>query len=277
MGGVGGGISTASGEASAVFGGEENNANGINSTILGGQKNTISSTSNDSSIVGGEDNNIVTGASNSVVLGGIGLLGGGFNQTVCGVANESMNNSKFIVGVGSYNSSTDIVRKNGLAVLDTGQIQLDQYSSMTPNNDITSLSELRIAPDGKVYKGDFQAMANNAKRTLAPKSYGVGAGDNINLGLDIVEFVRVSYSGVDGTATITLPNSTNALGRIITIYTTASSGTTGNKIVGVKAGGGDNINGIAGPNIVSVLDKSYDSVQLFADVDGWVVLRTTSN
>jgi hypothetical protein len=148
---------------------------------------------------------------------------------------------------------------------------------MTPNNDIENLSELRIAADGRVYRGYFQTMANSVKRTLTPKSYGVGAGNNINLGLDIVEFVRVSYSGVDGTATITLPNSTNALGRIITIYTTASSGTTGNKIVGVKAGGGDNINGIAGPNIVSVLDKSYDSVQLFADVDGWVVLRTTSN
>ena len=146
MGGIGTGASTAAGVASAVFGGELNTANGENSTILGGQKNSINVNSQDSSVIGGEDNELEAGSTNSVVLGGIGLRGGGVNQTACGVANVSKNNCKFIVGVGTYTSPTNITRQNGFEVRDNGQISLGQYTGtnftpvVTNSNDLLSVN-----------------------------------------------------------------------------------------------------------------------------------------
>ncbi len=142
MGGVGTGVSTAAGEASAVLGGELNAADGTNSTILGGQKNIIDVNSQDSSIVGGEDNELEAGSTNSVVLGGIGLLGGGIHQTTCGVANVSKNNCKFIVGVGTYTSPTNITRENGLEVRDSGQIVLGKYTGTSFNPIATNSNNL---------------------------------------------------------------------------------------------------------------------------------------
>jgi hypothetical protein len=142
MGGVGTGVSTAAGEASAVLGGESNTASGSKSTILGGQKNSIDVNSQDSSIVGGEDNEMEAGSTNSVVLGGIGLLGGGTHQTTCGVANVSKNNCKFIVGVGTYTSPTNITRENGLEVRDSGQIVLGKYTGTSFNPVATNSNNL---------------------------------------------------------------------------------------------------------------------------------------
>mgnify|MGYP003664706105 FL=1 len=142
MGGVGTGVSTAAGEASAVLGGELNAANGTNSTILGGQKNIIDVNSQDSSVIGGEDNELEAGSTNSVVLGGIGLLGGGIHQTTCGVANVSKNNCKFIVGVGTYTSPTNITRENGLEVRDNGQLVLGKYTGTSFNPVATNSNNL---------------------------------------------------------------------------------------------------------------------------------------
>ena len=142
MGGDGTGASTAAGVSSAVFGGELNTANGVNSTILGGQKNSIFVTSQDSSIIGGEDNQLQKGSTNSVVLGGIGLIGGGIHQTTCGVANVSKNNCKFVVGVGTYNSPTNITRENGLEVRDSGQLVLGQYTGTNFNPVVTNSNDL---------------------------------------------------------------------------------------------------------------------------------------
>tara|TARA_R110002073_G_scaffold307581_1_gene477335 strand:+ start:2573 stop:4351 length:1779 start_codon:yes stop_codon:yes gene_type:complete len=142
MGGVGTGASTATGEASAVLGGELNTANGVNSTILGGQKNTINVNSQDSSILGGEDNEMAAGSTNSVILGGIGLLGGGTHQTICGVANVSKNNCKLIVGVGTYTSPTNVSRENGLEVRDSGQLVLGKYTGTNFNPVATNSNDL---------------------------------------------------------------------------------------------------------------------------------------
>lgn len=142
MGGVGAGVSTAAGEASAVLGGELNTASGKNSTILGGQKNSIDVNSQDSSIIGGEDNAIAAGATNSVILGGIGLLGGGTHQTICGVANVSKDNCKFIVGVGTYTNPTSISRENGLEVRDSGQLVLGKYTGTNFNPVATNSNDL---------------------------------------------------------------------------------------------------------------------------------------
>ena len=142
MGGTGTGASTAAGEASAVLGGELNIANGVNSTILGGQKNTINVNSQDSSILGGEDNEMAAGSTNSVILGGIGLLGGGTHQTICGVANVSKNNCKLIVGVGTYTSPTNVSRENGLEVRDSGQLVLGKYTGTNFNPVATNSNDL---------------------------------------------------------------------------------------------------------------------------------------
>lgn len=146
MGGIGAGVSTAAGEASVVLGGELNTASGANSTILGGQKNSIDVNSQDSSIIGGEDNAIAAGSTNSVILGGIGLLGSGTNQTICGVANVPKNNCKFIVGIGTYTNPASISRENGFEVRDNGQLVLNKYTGTNFNpvaansNDLLSVN-----------------------------------------------------------------------------------------------------------------------------------------
>ena len=276
MGGVGTGISTAAGEASAVFGGLQNTANGLNSTILGGQKNTIDASSNDSSILGGEDNNIVAGSRNSILLGGIGLKGGGVHQTTCGVANVDRNDAKFIVGVGTYDGPTTITRENGFVVKDDGQIVLDQYTSSAFQVNNYTLPVLNVDGTGKINKGNLVDMLPNIPPEMTNSAFTFQSGTNINLGAATPGIVIASWTGVSGSATTTLPQSSNNLNKLITIVTSASFGSAGgSNILGIKPGFGDTINDTAAPNNVIELDKAYESAEFYATSDGWIMLRST--
>jgi len=278
MGGVGTGVSTASGQASAVFGGLQNNAAGLNSTILGGQKNTIDVNSSDSGIIGGEDNEMTAGSTNSILLGGIGLRGGGINQTVVGVANVSRNDAKFIVGIGGYTNPTTITRENAFVVKDNGQIVLDKYisSNFTDNN--TAFPVLNVDGTGKVNKASLPDMLSTIPPEMQSSTINLQNGSNANLGASTKGIVLANWTvvGSNNPATVTLPQSSNNLEKLITIVTTASFGNVGgNNILGIKPAFGDTINDTTAPNNVIELDKAYESAEFYATSDGWIMLRKT--
>jgi hypothetical protein len=275
MGGIGTGTSTAAGEASAVFGGLQNTANGTNSTILGGQKNTIDAGSGDSGIIGGEDNNVTAGSRNSILLGGIGLTGGGIHQTAVGVANVSRNDAKFIVGVGSYNGPASITRENGFVVTDSGEIQLDQYASNFLSNNY-QFPVLNIDQSGRVKKGNLADMLPDVPPEMSKSAFTFQDGSNQNLFSTVKGIVIASWTGVSGSATATLPQSSSNLNKLITIVTSASFGSAGgSNILGIKPGFGDTINDTAAPNNIIELDKAYESAEFYATSDGWIMLRKT--
>jgi len=278
MGGIGTGVSTASGQASAVFGGLQNNARGENSTILGGQKNNIDVNSSDSGIIGGEDNEMTAGSTNSILLGGIGLRGGGINQTVVGVANVSRNDAKFIVGVGDYTDPNTITRENAFVVKDNGQIILDQYI----NNDFAAnnylFPVLNVDGTGRINKGNLADMLPNIPLEMSNSAFTFQDGTNANLGSSTKGIVKASWNvtGSNNPATITLPQSSNNLNKLITIVTTASFGNVAStNILGIKPAFGDTINDTAAPNNVIELDKAYESAEFYATSDGWIMLRKT--
>ena len=275
MGGIGTGTSTASGEASAVFGGLQNTANGTNSTILGGQKNTIDVNSGDSGIIGGEDNNMTAGSTNSILLGGIGLIGGGINQTAVGVANVSRNDAKFIVGVGSYDGPTSITRENGFVVTDNGQIELDKYVSNFLNSDY-QFPVLNVDGSGRVAKGNLVDMLPNVPPEMSSVALTFQPGSNENLSSNTKGIVIASWTGASGSATATLPQSSNNLNKLITIVTAGNFGSAGgSNVLGIKPGFGDTINDVAAPSNVVVLDKGYESAEFYATSQGWIMLRKT--
>ena len=275
MGGIGTGTSTASGEASAVFGGLQNTANGTNSTILGGQKNTIDVNSGDSGIIGGEDNNMTAGSTNSILLGGIGLIGGGINQTAVGVANVSRNDAKFIVGVGSYDGPTSITRENGFVVTDNGQIELDKYVSNFLNSDY-QFPVLNVDGSGRVAKGNLVDMLPNVPPEMSSVAITFQPGSNENLSSNTKGIVIASWTGASGSATATLPQSSNNLNKLITIVTAGNFGSAGgSNVLGIKPGFGDTINDVAAPSNVVVLDKGYESAEFYATSQGWIMLRKT--
>jgi hypothetical protein len=276
MGGIGTGISTAAGTASSVFGGLQNTANGTNSTIVGGQKNTIDVNSSDSGIIGGEDNEMTAGSTNSILLGGIGLTGGGINQTVVGVANVSRNDAKFIVGVGQYTNPTTITRENGFVVKDDGQIVLDKYATSAFQANNYTLPVLNVDGAGKINKGNLVDMLPNIPPEMTNSTYTFQSGSNINLGAACKGIVIASWTGVSGSATVTLPQSSNNLNKLITIVTSASFGNVGGtNILGIKPPFGDTINDTTAPNNVIELDKAYESAEFYATSDGWIMLRKT--
>lgn len=278
MGGIGTGTSTASGQASAVFGGLQNNARGENSTILGGQKNNIDVNSSDSGIIGGEDNEMTAGSTNSILLGGIGLRGGGINQTVVGVANVSRNDAKFIVGVGDYTDPNTITRENAFVVKDNGQIILDQYI----NNDFAAnnylFPVLNVDGTGRINKGNLADMLPNIPLEMSNSAFTFQDGTNVNLGSSTRGIVKASWNvtGSNNPATITLPQSSNNLNKLITVVTTASFGNVAStNILGIKPAFGDTINDTTAPNNVIELDKAYESAEFYATSDGWIMLRKT--
>ena len=277
MGGIGTGISTAAGEASAVFGGLQNNANGLNSTILGGQKNDIDVNSNDSSIIGGEDNEIIPGSKNSVLLGGIGLRAGGIHQTTCGVANTPRDDAKFIVGVGTYTSPTNITRENGFVVKDNGQIVLDQYINNDFLDNNANLEILNVDTFGRVKKAELPTVLKDIPTVLGVDTWNASPGASINLGSNTSTIFSVEWSGgVAGTAQAVLPQSSNNIGKLITVVTKADFGTVANTyILQVRPGFGDNINGVSAPTVAIELDKAYESAEFLATNDGWILLRST--
>lgn len=276
MGGIGTGISTAAGTASSVFGGLQNTANGTNSTIVGGQKNTIDVNSSDSGIIGGEDNEMTAGSTNSILLGGIGLRGGGINQTVVGVANVSRNDAKFIVGVGQYTNPTTITRENGFVVKDDGQIVLDKYATSAFQANNYTLPVLNVDGAGKINKGNLVDMLPNIPPEMTNDTFTFQSGSNINLGAACKGIVIASWTGVSGSATATLPQSSNNLNKLITIVTSASFGNVGGtNILGIKPPFGDTINDTTAPNNVIELDKAYESAEFYATSDGWIMLRKT--
>ncbi len=277
MGGIGTGISTAAGEASAVFGGLQNTANGLHSTILGGQKNTIDAGSNDSSILGGEDNNMLAGSKNSILLGGIGLRAGGIHQTTCGVANVSRNDAKFVVGVGTYTSPTNITRENGFVVKDDGQIVLDQYIPNTFLQNDTTFQILNIDTSGRVKKADLPELLNNIPTVLTVATgTQLSSGDSTNLSGNASTVLGFDWTGGPGLALVSLPQSSNNIGKVITVFTQAAFGSIANtNRLGIKPGFGDNINGVVAPVVAIELDKAYESAEFVATNDGWILLRST--
>jgi len=277
MGGIGAGVSTAAGEASAVLGGELNIASGANSTILGGQKNSIDVNSQDSSIIGGEDNAIAAGSTNSIILGGIGLLSGGIHQTTCGVANVSRNDAKFVVGVGTYTSPANITRENGFVVKDDGQIVLDQYIPSTFLQNDATLKILAVDPLGRVKKQDLPTVLKDIPTVLGVDTYNAQPGAFKNLGSNTPTIFSVGWpSSVAGTAQVVLPQSSANIGKLITVVTKADFGTVANTyILQLRAGFGDNINGVGAPLVAIELDKAYESAQFVATNDGWILLRST--
>jgi hypothetical protein len=278
MGGIGTGISTAAGTASSVFGGLQNTANGTNSTIVGGQKNNIDVNSSDSGIIGGEDNEMTSGSTNSILLGGIGLRGGGINQTVVGVANVSRNDAKFIVGVGEYTNSTTITRENAFVVKDDGQIVLDQYTSNDFLSNTYTFPVLNLDGSGKINKGNLADMLPEVPPEMKNTSHTFQSGSNVNLGASTKGIVIASWTvvGSNNPATITLPQSSNNLNKLITVVTSASFGNVGStNILGIKPAFGDTINDTTAPNSVIYLDKAYESAEFYATSDGWIMLRKT--
>jgi len=278
MGGIGTGISTAAGTASSVFGGLQNTANGTNSTIVGGQKNNIDVNSSDSGIIGGEDNEMTAGSTNSILLGGIGLRGGGINQTVVGVANVSRNDAKFIVGVGEYTNSTTITRENAFVVKDDGQIVLDQYTSNDFLSNTYTFPVLNLDGSGKINKGNLADMLPEVPPEMKNTSHTFQSGSNVNLGASTKGIVIASWTvvGSNNPATITLPQSSNNLNKLITVVTSASFGNVGGtNILGIKPAFGDTINDTTAPNNVIELDKAYESAEFYATSDGWIMLRKT--
>ena len=278
MGGIGTGVSTAAGTASSVFGGLQNTANGTNSTIVGGQKNNIDVNSSDSGIIGGEDNEMTSGSTNSILLGGIGLRGGGINQTVVGVANVSRNDAKFIVGVGEYTNSTTITRENAFVVKDDGQIVLDQYTSNDFLSNTYTFPVLNLDGSGKINKGNLADMLPEVPPEMKNTSHTFQSGSNVNLGASTKGIVIASWTvvGSNNPATITLPQSSNNLNKLITVVTSASFGNVGStNILGIKPAFGDTINDTTAPNSVIYLDKAYESAEFYATSDGWIMLRKT--
>jgi hypothetical protein len=277
MGGIGLGISTASGEASAVFGGLQNNANGLNSTILGGQKNDIDVNSNDSSIIGGEDNEIIPGSKNSVLLGGIGLRGGGIHQTTCGVANTPRDDAKFVVGVGTYTSPTNITRENGFVVKDDGQIVLDQYRNNDFLDNSTQHEILNIDETGRVKKAELPELLKNIPTVLTVATgTQLSSGSNVNLAGNASTVLGFDWVGGPGLALVTLPQSSNNLGKVMTIFTQDAFGSIANtNRLGIKPGFGDRVNGVIAPTVAIELDKAYESAEFVATDIGWVLLRST--
>ena len=278
MGGIGTGVSTAAGTASSVFGGLQNTANGTNSTIVGGQKNNIDVNSSDSGIIGGEDNEMTAGSTNSILLGGIGLRGGGINQTVVGVANVSRNDAKFIVGVGEYTNSTTITRENAFVVKDDGQIVLDQYTSNDFLSNTYTFPVLNLDGSGKINKGNLVDMLPEVPPEMKNTSHTFQSGSNVNLGASTKGIVIASWTvvGSNNPATITLPQSSNNLNKLITVVTSASFGNVGStNILGIKPAFGDTINDTTAPNNVIELDKAYESAEFYATSDGWIMLRKT--
>ena len=258
-----------------MFGGLQNTANGTNSTILGGQKNTIDVNSGDSGIIGGEDNNMTAGSTNSILLGGIGLIGGGINQTAVGVANVSRNDAKFIVGVGSYDGPTSITRENGFVVTDNGQIELDKYVSNFLNSDY-QFPVLNVDGSGRVAKGNLVDMLPNVPPEMSSVAITFQPGSNENLSSNTKGIVIASWTGASGSATATLPQSSNNLNKLITIVTAGNFGSAGgSNVLGIKPGFGDTINDVAAPSNVVVLDKGYESAEFYATSQGWIMLRKT--
>tara|TARA_B110000285_G_scaffold811_1_gene898 strand:+ start:440 stop:2419 length:1980 start_codon:yes stop_codon:yes gene_type:complete len=275
MGGIGTGTSTAAGVSSAVFGGLQNTANGVNSTILGGQKNTIDAGSGDSGIIGGEDNNVTAGSRNSILLGGIGLSGGGIHQTAVGVANISRNDAKFIVGVGSYDGPASITRENGFLVTDAGEIEINQYVNNFLANDY-SFPVLSIDGSGRVKKGNLVDMLPAIPPEMSSQNLTFQPGSNENLGANTKGIVIASWTGASGSATATLPQSSNNLNKLITIVTAGNFGSAGgSNVLGIRPGFGDTINDVAAPSNVVVLDKGYESAEFYATSSGWIMLRKT--
>ena len=261
----------------AVFGGLQNNANGLNSTILGGQKNDIDVNSNDSSIIGGEDNEIIPGSKNSVLLGGIGLRGGGIHQTTCGVANTPRDDAKFVVGVGAYTSPTNITRENGFVVKDDGQIVLDQYINNDFLDNNAQFEILNVDTFGRVKKAELPTVLKDIPTVLGVDTWNASPGASINLGSNTSTIFSVEWSGgVAGTAQAVLPQSSNNIGKLITVVTKADFGTVANTyILQVRPGFGDNINGVSAPTVAIELDKAYESAEFLATNDGWILLRST--
>ena len=258
-----------------MFGGLQNTANGVNSTILGGQKNTIDAGSGDSGIIGGEDNNVTAGSRNSILLGGIGLSGGGIHQTAVGVANISRNDAKFIVGVGSYDGPASITRENGFLVTDAGEIEINQYVNNFLANDY-SFPVLSIDGSGRVKKGNLVDMLPAIPPEMSSQNLTFQPGSNENLGANTKGIVIASWTGASGSATATLPQSSNNLNKLITIVTAGNFGSAGgSNVLGIRPGFGDTINDVAAPSNVVVLDKGYESAEFYATSSGWIMLRKT--
>ena len=104
----------------------------------------------------------------------------------------------------------------------------------------------------------------------------LSSGDSTNLSSNASTVLGFDWVGGPGLALVTLPQSSNNLGKVITIFTQDAFGSIANtNRLGIKPGFGDSINGVSAPTVAIELDKAYESAEFVATSIGWVLLRST--
>jgi hypothetical protein len=258
---------SAIGEHSALIGGYGNSASGIASFIGAGHNNTIATGATGGAILGGFDNDI-TGVGSAGMALGSNLNVAGANQVVVGRYNVSNTNTKFIVGSGFSNTN----RKNAFEVMNTSQIRLAQYpSNFLPTAGADDIDLLVLQPNGFVYRTPSVAFQNGA--TYQPSStLTCSAGGQTNEGPNIARFTKLTWTGVDGTHGITLPDpgdtSPPSLVNRLVEYITDDDFNV-NKIINFTVAAGGTINGVASKTI----QGKYQSIKFWSDGTEWYILN----
>ena len=261
-----GSTNNALGKHSAVIGGYANSASGDASFIGSGHSNAIAAGATGGAILGGFDNSI-TGVGSAGMALGSNLAVAGANQVVAGRYNVSNTNTKFIVGAGFSNAN----RKNAFEVMNTSQIRLAQYpSNFNTANAPANYNLLVIQANGLVYKTPAEAFQNGG--AYQPNSTeSCSAGGAKYYGPAIPRFVKLSWTGGDGTMIIQLPAAGSdppaVTNRLVEFITDGSFNS--NKIINFNVGSSGTINGLTSKTI----SGKYQSIKFWSDGTEWYILN----
>jgi len=248
-----------------AIGGWGNQSGGQAGIIAAGHDNIIQAGATGGAILGGY-NNTVTGTGSAGMALGSDLEVNGNNQVVVGRYNVANNNSKFVVGAGFSNAN----RINAFEVKNTGLLKLGKYGQDPSNFAAGNNYNILVAqPNNEVREIDPVVFDSQILSTVG---YNVGAGQVTNLPQDTPELVKITWTGLNGTATLRLPLAANFANKYVKIIADSSFNPTvvpSNLQIETSVGSGETIDGLGSYTI----SNQYEGVTLWCDGTEYFILN----
>ncbi len=289
--------------------GYQNNLTGSYSSFIAGGQNTVTTSQNaialgfnhvlagdDSMFAFGESNTGPSGASdnNSFMIGG--NLQGIDSNMVIGFRNDTadypatdyangLGNTKFVVGVGSVNSSNALiiteggVTRGGSGVEQIPRIILPQQETLEFTSDADATAGgiptgglYRSGNDLKINFNETAAGGNEGLAYLTPQLLTASATGSGNVDPNY-NLVLVSWTGGNGVYTLNLPLASANTNRLIRITTDGSLAIGAGDKIDITAISGDTIDG----NDTFQISKRYEGLAVYSTGSEWLIVQAKAH
>lgn len=148
-----------------------------------------------------------------------------------------------------------------------------KISELSSTSDLNSSDEFVVVHSSITKKISFSNLQKEILNYVIPHSVTVSAGNNIDLGsstYDDSEMIKLSWSGVTGNMTMTLPDCTSENNSHRLIRFISDSTFSSNTRVYLTPASGQNLDGST--NYYEI-NKSYEGVQLWSDGNEWFIIQ----